>query len=100
MNKPPFETLLLGSRPFDLGQILATRGALEDLHPADRSHALGRHATGDWGDCDLEDRNMNDDALENGDRLLSVYHDRNGTKFWIITEAERSVTTILLPDEY
>ena len=62
--------------------------------------ALGRHTNSDWGDCCPEDWRENDFAVDKYLRLFSVYHDRSGTKFWIITEADRSATTILLPDEY
>ena len=94
-------TTTINRRPFfPTGQLVATPGVLEAVVNADIMAAFDRHAAGDWGDCCLEDRNMNDDALDHGNRLLSVYHDRQGTKFWIITEADRSVTTILLPSEY
>ena len=88
------------SAKFPLGQTVGTPGALEVLHPEDLSRSLQRHAQGDWGDCGEEDRQENELSLQEGFRLFSVYHDRNGTKFWIITEADRSSTTILLPDEY
>jgi hypothetical protein len=55
---------------------------------------------GDWGDLDEEDRRENERSLEDGCRLLSAYHLRDGTKIWIITEADRSATTLLLPSEY
>jgi hypothetical protein len=61
--------------------------------------SLARHMRGDWGDVCAEDKAANNAALRNGDRILSVYHS-NETKFWIITEWDRSVTTILLPCEY
>lgn len=85
---------------FSLGCTVSTPGALEELHPEDMFRCLLRHARGDWGDCCEEDRQENELSLEKGFRLLSVYYDRNGTKFWIITEGDRSVTTILLPSEY
>ena len=88
------------SAKFALGQTVGTPGALEALHPEDLSRSLQRHAQGDWGDCGEEDRQENELSLQEGFRLFSVYHDRKGTKFWIITEADRSSTTILLPDEY
>lgn len=100
MTSTPTPTPTIKRRPFTLGEIIATRGVIVEVHPDDFTQGLGRHAICDWGDCCLEDRNMNDDALEHGNRLLSVYRDRNGVKFWIITEADRSVTTILLPSEY
>ena len=62
--------------------------------------ALRRHASGDWGDVCTDDLQSNQDALQNGLRLLSVYWSSEGIRFWIITEADRSATTILLPDEY
>ena len=87
-------------RPFELGRLLSTPGALEELDPQDVMQALARHAQGDWGDCCPGDWAENDFALGKYLRLFSVYRDRRGTKFWIITEADRSATTILLPDEY
>ena len=61
---------------------------------------FGSYARGDWGDLCSEDKQANDDALSVGARLLSAYHTGDGRKFWIITEADRSVTTVLLPEEY
>jgi len=84
---------------FSLGQVVATRGAYETLDVADIGTALRRHMAGDWGDVCAEDRQANEDALASGGRLFSVYH-AGGVKFWIITEADRSATTVLLPDEY
>ena len=83
-----------------LGRILATPGVLEATTQAERNLAFARHSRGDWGDVAGEDWQANDRAFQNGERLLSVYHTLNGTKFWIITEADRSATTILLPQEY
>jgi hypothetical protein len=62
--------------------------------------ALARHSSGDWGDVCEEDRKENDLSLKEGFRLLSVYTTSTGTKLWIITEADRSVTTVLLPEDY
>jgi hypothetical protein len=70
------------------------------LHREDLESALRRHAYGDWGDIPPEDKEENELSLENGYRILSAYTDRLGIRFWIITEADRSATTILLPDEY
>jgi len=84
-----------------LGQVLATPGALKLLRDAgeDPFGYLARHASGDWGDLDAQDRRENERSLRHGWRLLSSYP--VGEKvIWIITEADRSVTTILLPDEY
>ena len=61
---------------------------------------LRRHLAGDWGELDEHDRHENELSLQNGWRILSCYRLRNGTRIWIITEADRSVTTVLLPEEY
>jgi hypothetical protein len=90
----------MGASKFPLGQIVITRNAKDRLHPADVPLALGRHASGDWGILDEDDRRANEISLAQNLRLLSVYHDRNRVKFWIITEANRSATTILLPEDY
>jgi len=84
---------------FWLGQFYMTRGA-EKLNVEDVLIALRRHHNGDWGDVCAEDREANETALQIGGRLFSVYHDRYGLKFWIITEADRRATTALLPDDY
>jgi hypothetical protein len=83
-----------------LGQVLATANALSQLHPESIIEALARHQRGDWGHVDTHDFQANQGALRNGGRLLSVYFDQRKTKFWIITEADRSVTTVLLPEDY
>ena len=85
---------------FSLGTIVLTAEAIRRLSLGDVSDALTRHAQCDWGDACREDKDANDSALRDGLRLLSVYHDRNRLKFWIITEADRSATTVLFPDEY
>jgi hypothetical protein len=87
--------------PLPLGKVVATPGALKLLleaggHPFDY---LARHATGDWGELCAYDRRQNEIALREGYRLLSSYEVPAG-RVWIITEADRSVTTILLPEEY
>jgi hypothetical protein len=87
-------------RKFALGAVCATPSALKRLSPEDIGNALERHVRGDWGDCCPEDRKENELSLREGFRLFSVYHGTNGVKFWIITEADRSVTTVLLPNEY
>ena len=61
---------------------------------------IHRHSIGDWGELDDEDKAENELSLKEGFRILSSYTDRNGTKFWIITEADRSSTTVLLPEDY
>ena len=81
---------------------MATPGALKALEEAQQSPAglLVRHSLGDWGDLDEEDKRENELSLEKGFRLLSAYILSTGVKVWIITEADRSCTTILLPKEY
>ena len=87
---------------FKLGQVVATPSAIDLL----RSLALnpliflGRHAMGDWGNLDDHDRQCNRDALKHGLRLLSSYQLTRSDRLWIITEADRSSTTLLLPQEY
>lgn len=85
---------------FSLGQTVATPAALETIARSEILAALGRHSQGDWGDLDEHDHQENKLALEQGARLLSVYYTQDGTKFWVITEADRSVTTVLLPEDY
>lgn len=87
---------------FALGQVVATPGALDALSAAeqDGNDFLARHARGDWGEVDAEDKATNDEAVKEGQRLLSAYSLKGGQKLWIITEWDRSVTTLLLPDEY
>ena len=87
---------------FALGQIVATPGALEAMHETgeDPWSFLVRHASGDWGELDEHDRRENEHSLIHGLRLLSAYHLKDQTKIWIITEADRSITTLLLPSEY
>lgn len=84
---------------FDLGELVATQGAIDEFTPEEHVACLKRHATGDWGNLDSEDRWHNDAALTRGERLLSAYVIRD-KKLWIITEADRSSTTLLLPSEY
>ncbi len=86
--------------PVPLGQIVATPAALAALSQPDMVAAIRRHASGDWGDVDAEDTAANDEALRDGTRLLSSYTSTAGVRFWVITEADRSVTTVLLPDDY
>jgi hypothetical protein len=87
---------------FPLGQIVSTPGALNALAEAGQTplEFIRRHAMGDWGELDEEDRVENERSLIQGLRLLSAYCLRDGTKIWIITEADRSATTLLLPEEY
>ena len=87
---------------FSLGRIVATPGALAALEEAGEqpSTFLARHAAGDWGDLSEGDRRENEFSLLHGFRLLSAYRLRTGTRIWVISEADRSATTILLPEEY
>jgi hypothetical protein len=85
---------------FELGTIVATPGALGDIPQDEIARALGRHHSGDWGDLCEQDKQENETSLREGYRLMSAYKASDGTKFWIITEADRSVTTVLLPEEY
>ncbi len=87
---------------FSLGQVVATPGALATLEATKQNplELLARHVTGDWGDLCQEDKQENELSVERGYRILSAYVFGNGGKVWVITEADRSVTTILLPDEY
>ena len=84
----------------DLGRVCATPGALATVDVATLTASLHRHAAGDWGDLDAADKVENDRALVHGGRFVSSFLARDGTKFWIITEADRSATTVLLPEEY
>ena len=90
------------AKRFALGEIVSTRGALAALQKAGQSPLpfLLRHATGDWGEVGKDDWQANDEALETGERLLSSYRTSLGVSIWIITEHDRSVSTLLLPDEY
>ena len=92
---------------FNLGQILATPGALEALRQSGQTPQffLARHLHGDWGEVCSEDKQLNDQALVDGSRLLSAYRTLKGERIWIITEAadeegKRAATTLLLPSEY
>ncbi len=87
---------------FALGQTFITPGAEEALQIAGQTATefLRRHMSGDWGDLSDEDVKENEFSLKEGLRLLSAYQTGKGQKLWIITEADRSATTILLPSEY
>jgi hypothetical protein len=93
---------------FRLGRLVATPGAIAAMQRSQQDPLvfLNRHRRGDWGDLDASDKAMNDQAIshesnpERRDRVLSAYHTGAGEKIWIITEQDRSVTTILMPEEY
>jgi hypothetical protein len=87
---------------FHLGRLAATPGALQAMHESGQTADLflQRHVSRDWGEVGAEDRQLNDLALIHGDRILSVYRTLKGVRLYVITEADRSVTTVLLPQEY
>ncbi len=85
---------------FPLGRVVATPTVLAEVSESDIKEALDRHSQCDWGDLEDEDCKENDWALIHGERLLSSYRTLAGVKFWIITERDRSATTVLLPSDY
>jgi hypothetical protein len=91
-------------RPINLplGRLLSTPGAIDAMAKASHEpmELINRHRSGDWGEVDAEDWAANDRAISHGRRIPSAYTLKDGVKVWIITEADRSVTTILLPSEY
>lgn len=88
------------SASFHLGTIVITPAAIAEISPEDIFVAVRRHACADWGNVDADDRKTNDDAIRLGNRLLSSYQSARLIEFWILTEWDRSVTTILLPSDY
>ncbi len=92
----------MAAEKFQPGRIVATPGALAALEASGEApfEYLVRHINGDWGEVDERDRRENELSLIHGFRLLSAYTLNSGTKIWIITEADRSATTLLLPEEY
>lgn len=87
---------------FDVGQIVATPGALAALEKTGQTAVefLARHVTGDWGELPVEDKTENYLSLQHGFRLLSSHRTSAGDPLWVITEADRSSTALLLPGEY
>jgi hypothetical protein len=87
---------------FSLGKIVMTPGAIQVFEEAQDSpfRYIARHSSADWGEVEKEDWKANDDALLEGLRILSVYIIKSGERVWIITESDRTSTTILLPEEY
>jgi len=83
-----------------LGRVVVTSNARDILSDFDINSAIIRHQCGDWGDVSEADRKANDSAIKNGDRVLSSYTSEAGDKFWIITECDRSYTTVLMPSDY
>lgn len=90
----------IGAAKFPLDQVVITPNAAGQIGPAAVQEGLKRHASGDWGEVCEADRRENELSLREGLRLLSVYRSAAGLKFWIITEADRSVTTVLMPEDY
>lgn len=86
---------------FELGKTVITINAKNTLHTLSVLETIRNHyMKGDWGNICESDKQANEKALETGDRIFASYTDINGVKFWIITEADRSVTTVLLPEDY
>ena len=84
----------------ELGLVTRTPSVLETIPEAVVKKALARHQRGDWGCLDPKDKAANNRAVKSGERLLSEYRAPDGTKFWILTEADRSLTTVMLPTDY
>lgn len=87
---------------FQLGKVVATPGAIDALAEAQTSvwELLSRHVSGDFGEVDAEDWQANLDAIRDGSRILSAYTLKTGERQWVITEADRSSSCCLRPDEY
>jgi len=97
--------LVVPESKFPLGQLVATSGVAGEMETNPRfaefvARSLQRHAAADWGDLSQDDWEANDQALREGGRLFSAYQEEGLPKIWIITEWDRSVTTILFPEEY
>ena len=96
------------SQLFALGRVVMTsnlrdtlQAALPETWDAEIKRMIDRHVSGDWGEVlTKDDREQNDEGLKDGNRILSAYNTSNGTKIWIITEWDRSCTTVLLPEDY
>lgn len=95
-----YPSILITKSDFPLGKVVMTPGARDALKAFEVVQFLQRHAMSDWGDCCEYDWKANDESREEGGRLLSVYYTVSDEKIWLITEADRSVTTFLLPSEY
>lgn len=96
--KPVQQNYVPNARPFSLGAVVMTPGAQDAIaDPEWIAPLLMRHISGDWGDCSVKDKIANDEATRDGDRVMSVYNLPNEKKVWVLTEANRRITTILLP---
>jgi hypothetical protein len=98
----PLTEIIVVQTTFPIGMLAATPGAIEVIDNAGQSPGefLARHCARDWGELDDEDRRANDLAADSFERILSAYTTNDGSAIWIITEADRSATVLLLPDEY
>ena len=85
---------------FILGEIVVTSGALRKLPHEDITAAVRKHAQGDWGELDFENAQLNDLRIQEGGPIASIYRASNGVKFYVLTESNRALTTVLLPEEY
>ena len=95
------ELVILRRAPLAIGRVVVTSGVAGGLSAVDIVTAIRRHSVGDWGELGEHDWEANTDALEHGGRILSAYTaETSGERFWVITEADRSITTVLFPDEY
>ena len=95
-------TALLTKPLFPLGQVISTPAALKTMRATNVEplSLLCRHIAGDWGNLDQHDKQLNDLAVKDGSRIFSAYHIGPKLRIWLITEADRSSTTVLLPDDY
>ena len=93
-------TVIPQKRKFELGQIVITKAAHESLLLADVLEAVRRHSNCDWGELDEHDKETNETALIEDTRLFSAYRSESGIRFYVITEYDRQLTTIILPEDY
>ena len=89
-----------GKSRFQLGRVAVTAHAQDILSDTDINASLARHQSGDWGEVSRSDWRANDSALKSGERILSAYTGKGGKHFWIITESDRSHTTVMMPEDY
>jgi len=93
-------TVMPAQRKFELGQLVITAAALDSIPIEEVTESVRRHSQGDWGELDDHDKEVNETALIEDTRLFSAYRTTNGIRFYVITEYDRSVTTVLLPEDY